>query len=216
VDVGAHAAVQLTSTGATRVYRCRRGASQAIGVTVGEGATLEYVPDALIPFAGARYRQVTRIELAPDAGLFWWEVVAPGREARGELFAYDLLELDFEIATCGRPIAIERSSVEPQARPPASLARLGPFHYWACFYICRVGVEARRWVALEGELQGLAESLTRPAEALWAVGALSSDGLAVRALAISGRYIGPGLERFWRAASLALYGREPVPPRKLQ
>lgn len=216
LEVGPQAAAQVTSTGATRVYRCRAGASQAIEVTVGEGGMLEYVPDALIPFAGSRYRQETRIELGPGAGLFWWEIVAPGREARGELFAYGRLEFDFTITACGTPIAIERSRIKPEARPPASLARLGPYRYWASFYVCRVGVEPRRWLELERELQSVAQHLTRPSESLWVVSALCAEGLTVRALAVSGRHIAPGLATFWRAASLALYGREPVPPRKLQ
>lgn len=37
------------------------------------GSAAHSFGDALIPFAVARYCQQTKIELAEDAGLFWWE-----------------------------------------------------------------------------------------------------------------------------------------------
>jgi urease accessory protein len=92
VEVGDGASAQLTSTGATRLYRCRPGSTAALQqqrLLVGRGALLEYLPDELIPFAGSRYLQETVIELSDDAGLFWWETVAPGRAARGEVFMFD-------------------------------------------------------------------------------------------------------------------------------
>ena len=85
VHVGAHAQAQVTTTGATRIYRPRVEASatsQLNEITVGENGVLEYLPDAVIPFAGARFSQRTSIQLAEGAGLFWWEILAPGREAR--------------------------------------------------------------------------------------------------------------------------------------
>src|SRR5579884_1139928 len=66
VDVGAGAQAQVTTTGATRVYRSRsteRQASMSGIVTVGDGAYLEYLPDQLIPFAGSRFEQSVRVEL---------------------------------------------------------------------------------------------------------------------------------------------------------
>src|ERR1700685_3772106 len=52
VNVGAGACVQITTTGATRIYRSRAGApatTQSNEITVGEDGLLEYLPDAVIP-----------------------------------------------------------------------------------------------------------------------------------------------------------------------
>ena len=90
VEVGPQAMVQLTSTGATRIYRCRENvqpARQRLQIKVEESGLIEYLPDQLIPFSGSSYQQETQIELGANAGLFWWETIAPGREARDELFA---------------------------------------------------------------------------------------------------------------------------------
>ena len=219
VEVGTGACAQLTSTGATRLYRSRieaPAARQINDVSVGENALLEYLPDELIPFAGSRYRQETRIELAQGAGLFWWETVAPGREARGELFDYESLHLNLDIRAEGRPLALERVKLEPGRRPLASLVRLGPYRYFSSFYICQVGRDAAWWLELERQLAELAQQLTRPSETLWGVSTLPAHGLVVRALSVKGRDIASGLLAFWQAAKQQLYGREAVPPRKVK
>ncbi len=217
VDVGPNAYVQLTSTSATRLYRSSPDvpvSMQSNEILVQEGALLEYLPDPLIPFAGSRYRQQTRITLGANAGLFWWETVAPGRTAMDEVFAYELLQNEFALSTQERPIAIERFKLEPHLRSPSSLARLASYHYFCSFYICYVGLEATRWLSLEGDLRELAQKFTRPSEISWGVSTLVSDGLVVRALGRQGRDISSGLLAFWRAAKMALFGQEITPPRK--
>jgi len=218
VEVGPGARAQLTSTGATRLYRSRPGvpaAAQTCTIMVHEDALLEYLPDPLIPFSGSRYHQHTRIVLENSAGLFWWETVAPGRLARGEQFGYEQLFLDLHISAQGRSIAIERLKLEPQCRGLSSLARLGPYSHFCSFYICRVGLEATRWSNLEKELGALAQELSCPGKLSWGVSALVAHGLVIRAVSCQGRYISPGLLAFWRAAKRYLYDEEPVPPRKI-
>jgi urease accessory protein len=219
VHVGANAAVQLTTTSAMRIYRPRQEAAstiQSTEIALAENAFLEYVPDAIIPYAGARYGQRTKIHLAPGSGLFWWEILAPGREASGEVFAYELVEMHTEISVAGgRPIAIEQVRLEPRHRPLTSSARLGHYRYWATFYICRVGLTPAAWLAAENHLREAARTLTRPGESLWAISMLPAHGLAVRCLAVHGREVLPGLHSLWRAAKLHLYATEVIAPRKV-
>jgi urease accessory protein len=217
ISVEAKAQAQLTTPGATRIYRHRPGlpdASQRIRVNVEAGALLEYLPDPLIPFAQARYRQSTGIQLAPDAGLFWWETIAPGREAHGERFAYDHLEMALEIYANDCPIALERYRLCPQERPLSSLARLGTYLYHTTFYICRVGVAEAAWLALEAELTSIARQYTALGDSLWGVSALSSDGVVVRGLSMTHRSLPAQLIHFWRVAKQKLYAREIIIPRK--
>jgi len=102
VGEGAHA--QITTTSATRIYRNRVDmppSYQLNEITVAENGLLELLPDPLIPFAQSAYQQRTAIRLAEGAGLFWWETVTPGREARDECFDYDLLGLEVDIQAKG-------------------------------------------------------------------------------------------------------------------
>lgn len=218
IDVGPEASVQLTTTGAMRLYRSTPEAAMAAQtneIQVRGSGLLEYLPDPLIPFAGSRYQQRTRITLGEDAGLFWWETVAPGRAAHGELFAYDCLQIGLDITAQGKPLAIERFKLEPRCRPVSSPARLGPYAYFCSFYICRVGLEASRWLQLERVLSELAHTLSRPNEIRWGVSSLVEHGLVVRALSQQGRDILPGLLAFWQAAKSALYECAAIPPRKV-
>ena len=176
---------------------------------------LEYLPDPLIPFAGSRYHQHTHIDLAPDAGLFWWETIAPGREARREVFDYKQLQLEAQITSQGRPLAIECMKIEPQQRTPSSLTRLGPYLYFCSFYICKVGLEPDRWLQMEQQLSTLAQELSQPEEIHWGVSTLVAHGLVIRAVSRQGRGIATGLQAFWREAKFALYGQEAIPPRKI-
>lgn len=217
-EVAADARVQLTTTGATRVYRHRPGyptATQQNHFQVAPGGLLEYLPDPLIPYAGSRYRQVTQIDLADGAGLFYWEILAPGREAHNELFAYDELQLHLDLRAAGRPIALERIQLKPATATPGSLARFGPYRYSATFYLCRVGVPAAVWETLEKELQQIAETRTAPQTVLWGVSTLPAHGLSVRALSLNSRALLAGLPHFWQAAKWALYGQHAVMPRKV-
>jgi urease accessory protein len=217
VDVGPAAQVQLTTTGSTRIYRPRADAPPAVQrnhIRVAEESLLEYVPDAIIPFAGSRFVQKTTVELAPGAGLFWWEIVAPGREARGEIFGYESFEMTLDLIAVGQLVAVERIRLEPRRQAVASLARLGRHRYWASFYICRVGVVAAEWLRIEQELRQTASQFT-PAGALWGISTLPAHGLAVRCLARQGRDAVAGLHLLWNAAKQLLYNREAIRPRKV-
>ena len=218
IDVRDGAYAQLTSTSATRIYRSHPTslpARQTTQIQVAENALLEYVPDPLIPFAGARYQQQTSIKLARGAGLIWWETVAPGRIARGELFDYDMLHIGCEISAEGRPIAIEQVKLEPHQQRFASLARLGPYHYFCSFFVCKVGLEPAYWLQLEKEFSAIAQQLSKPDEIRWGVSTLTAHGLIIRALSKQGTALPAGLLTFWRTATQALYNREAILPRKI-
>jgi urease accessory protein len=217
MEIGPRARAQVTSTGATRLYRSRAGTAAAeftARASVRAGALLEYLPDPLIPFADSRFHQDTAISLEDDAGLFWWETVAPGREARGEMFSYDALRLRFDLRADGIPIALEHSHLDPSERPLASPARLGPYRYFSSFYVCRVGAAQDTWRGLEKQLRELAGRLSSPV-IIWGLGRLPAHGLVVRALSQNGRDIASGLISFWRVAKQVLYGQDAVIPRKI-
>ena len=216
LTVATGARAQVTSTGATRLYRSRSEAGPAdftAQVQVADGALLEYLPDPLIPFAGSRYAQHTSVNLNLGAGLFWWDTVAPGREARGEIFSYDTLSLSFELRVAGQPVAIERHDLQPAARALGSPARLGPYRYFSSFYVCRAGVAEHIWRDLEKDLLDLAGQLSSPV-IIWGLTRLPAHGLVVRALSRNGRDVARGLIAFWRVAKQALYGQDAVIPRK--
>ncbi len=217
VDVGPHAQAQITSTGATRVYRSRSSdssASQRTRVSIASDAYLEYLPDQLIPFAGSRFHQTVRIEIERGGSLIWWDRVAPGREASDEVFRFVELTSDFELIADGQRVAIDHWSLTPLVQRLDSIARLGPFRHFASCYVCRAGEPASYWKNFEGQLQIIADQLSS-SEILWGVTALRAHGVVIRGVAISGRPLAGGLVEIWKAAKWILCGRVATLPRKV-
>ena len=219
IDLDAGAQAQVTSTGATRIYRSRSPeglAAQHMQVRLAAGAFLEYLPDQLIPFAGSRFEQTTRVELAAGASLIWWDRVAPGREASDEIFRFVELSSHFELVADGQPVAIERWTLAPLKQRLDSIARLGTFRHFASCYICKAGEPASYWKNFEGHMQPVADQISgRGSEVIWGVTSLRAQGLVIRGLAVSGRSLASGLVEIWKAAKWLLCGRVATLPRKV-
>jgi urease accessory protein len=217
IDVAPGARAQVTSTGATRVYRSRTPlsiASQRAALTVGENAYLEYLPDQLIPFAGSRFDQSMRVDLARGASLILWDRVAPGREASGELFRYESLASAFELMVEAEPIAIERWTIAPMLRRVNALPRLGCFRYFGSCYVCRAGESSAYWREFESAMQEIADRISGP-EVLWGITSLRAHGVVARGVATTGRSLADGLVEIWKAAKWHLCGRVATVPRKV-
>lgn len=218
VTVGRSARAQITTTGATRIYRPRHAAPETVQlneIAVAEDGLLEYVPDPIIPFAQSRFYQRTVIRLAAGAGLFWWDALAPGREAGGEVFAYEQVRMSCELWAQGCLIAAEAARVQPDTRPVHSPARLGAYRYWASFYMCRVGLEQQFWVKAEQQLREAASALARPEEMLLSISTLPAHGLSVRCLARHSYVLIPSLQKLWCVGKLIIYGGSAIFPRKV-
>jgi len=211
------AQAQISSVSATRVYRSRGEglpACQTTQLYVGKDALLEYLPDAVIPFAHSRFEQKTHIHLAEGAGLIWWETLSAGRIASGESFAFDYLSVETSIFAGGRPVAIERYSLHPQLHELSCPARFGRFLYSSTIYVCRAGESRARWLSLENELNLLARDISRD-DVKWGASALVSDGVVVRGMAQSAPQISEGLRAMWRTAKQSVWRRPALAPRRV-
>jgi len=218
MDVERDCRVQVTTAGATRLYRHREGSrpsEQTTKISVAEGGLLEYLPDALIPFAGSRHSQHTAITLANDATLFWGETLAPGRQAMGEVFGFNTLRIRTELQSPSRPLLLENFALEPAQRLLSSAARLGPYTHMANFYACRVGMPAATWRELESALNQFCCAHSRPGVTIWGATTLVADGIAVRGLSVSARELPATLTSCWKIARRFLTGEEAIPPRKV-
>jgi len=98
VEVGDSASLLLTTQSATKIYRTPGSfAEQRMSVRLGEGARLELMPDQLIAYREASYRQRTSVTLRPSSSLVMAEVVTPGWSPDGAAFRYEEVRLRNEV-----------------------------------------------------------------------------------------------------------------------
>jgi urease accessory protein len=102
VRLARNAAAHVTASAAEKVYRST-GRTTTIGqyLSIGEGATLEFLPPETILFDGARLRRETTVELAPRAGFLGGDIVVLGRRASGERFTDGLFREVWEVRRNG-------------------------------------------------------------------------------------------------------------------
>ncbi len=104
----------LTTPSASRVHTMRGGRRRADQTFhVESGGSLEVWPELLIPQRGARYSAEDRSRTGRGAEFLFFETLAPGRVASGEVFVFDELRWMTDVRLDGRLVARERYRLNP-------------------------------------------------------------------------------------------------------
>ncbi|WP_458780746.1 urease accessory protein UreD [Arthrobacter sp. D3-16] len=186
VEVEAGADLLLTTQSATKVYRTPGScAEQRMVVRLGEGARLELVPDQLIAYREASYRQNTSFTVRPSSSLVMAEVVTPGWSPDGAAFRYEELRLRNEIRVGtdegSQLLALDNLLIRPPAGDVTGLGFMEGFSHLGSLIV----VDARVDQALADELH----SITSLRDALTGISLTRSiagaTGLVLRSLSNS-------------------------------
>lgn len=180
------ATVLLTTPGAGKFYRSNgQWAQQTQHLVVDAGASLEWLPQESIIFDGALAASRSRIELAGDARLVWWEVTCLGRPACNEVFTYGTFSQKLEIFHEGRPVLLEHAKCAG-----GGAALQAAWGYQGCPVFGTLVVHPVQGAAVEA-LRGLLDAQLLAAEdrvALTLLPTSSADGAAPSTLVC--RYLG--------------------------
>jgi urease accessory protein len=134
VTVEAGAAVLLTTPSASRVFCMREGALPASSLQrfkVADGAWLEVLPEPLVPHRGSRFHQRTVLDVAPGGGVFYADLLFPGRIAHDEIWGWERLVLELEVRS--GPVLLLRERLDQTAEHLCALAKLAGSGDTACF-----------------------------------------------------------------------------------
>jgi urease accessory protein len=115
VEVGPGAQAIAATQAAEKIYRAVGAAEHCamdIAVTVGEGATLDWLPQETIVFEGARLKRRTVADVAPGGSLLACEMVVLGRAASGERFTRGLLLDSWSVRRAGKLVWTDALRVE--------------------------------------------------------------------------------------------------------
>jgi urease accessory protein len=184
VEVKSGARLLLTAPSANRIHATPNGHAELTQrFLVEAGAFLDVWPEYLIPQAGARYRQRTEIRVADGGTLLWTETIAPGRTARGEVFAFDEVKLFTDLWVGEKHSIRERYRLDPSA-VRAVRARFATAYYASVIAVGEALVEKSDTLRTLTEQNSNPDSwvgVTRVAASVWAVKVLAADSPLLRA-----------------------------------
>ena len=185
VRVCAGARVVLTTPSATRVFRAKHSMQRTEivqTIVVENGGRLDVCPDILIAHGGARYSQTTRIEVQPGGELFFTEMLAPGRTASGEVFAYEQLDFSTDLIVGSQVAVREKYRLGATSEGLQSMRRRFPRAYYASSLVVSC---SERWEFLQRGVEALNGALvlagaSRPADNVYAIKVVASDSISLR------------------------------------
>ena len=178
-SVGAGAAAFLSTQSATKVYRSPRGTRVALDADVREGGLLVVAPDAVICFAGSRYRQTQRLSIAGGGALVLLDCVTSGRRESGERWVFEEYVSRTTIRVDGRLVVHDALAL--RAGDGRLSERFGQYDVLAVAVLIGPALDAEA-----GRLHARvrAEPVQRGGERLVACAALDGGGCVLR---IAGR-----------------------------
>ena len=207
-EAGTH--VCLTTPSATRVYRsAEKPAILETVIRLGEGATLEYFPDHVIPHAGSALRQSLRIEMARGSRAILLDSMASGRVAHGERWRFTEMDSRTEVCSSGRPVYINRRRIIPLTKRPDRFGSMEEFDYSSCMGLFADGFT--RWKDVSAAVHELLENMTN---VCGGAALLSRGGCVVKFLARSAFEMTAANKKLWNAARAQLAGLPPFDHRK--
>ena len=186
VEVEARADLLLTTQSATKVYRTPGSfAEQRMTVRLGEGSRLELMPDQLIAYREASYRQNSHISLHPTSSLVMAEVITPGWSPDGGAFRYEEVRLRNEIRVetgdGSKLLALDNLLIRPPCNDVTGMGFMEGFSHLASLVV----VDPRVNQGLADELDHIARDFDAHIGVSLTATIAGSTGLVLRSLSNS-------------------------------
>lgn len=203
VQVTAGAAAFLSTQASTKVYRSPHGTSNELRGHVGDDGLLIVAPDPVVCFAGGRYRQVQRFDVAGSGSLAVIDCLLSGRRASGERWAFVEYRSLIEVTLGGRLLVHDATALRADDGDLAG--RFGRFDVVA---VAVMAGDAFRTDAMRLIAGAAQQPVTRRADQLLAVSPLGEHGCVVRVAGTSVEQVGRALRDHFRCIP-ALLGDDP-------
>jgi len=185
IEVEAGASLLVTTPSASRVFKMKTGSAECHQrFVVAKGGWLEMMPEPLVPHRGSSYRQITHVDVESGGGLFFADLLMPGRVGHGEAWEWAKLCLEIDVRIGGKLVLRER--LQQTGEELRGLAELAGSGNAACFgNAVLIGEELagdESWkkalIALHGD--GLWLGLSRLRFGGWSLKLVAPDGIRLR------------------------------------
>jgi urease accessory protein len=210
IALGADTGVCLTTPSATRVYRTQgQPAVQNTEIMIGEGASLEYLPDHIIPYKHSDFQQSLRVEMGRGSRAVFWDALAAGRVAHGERWNFQEFDSHMEITLCGHKLFLSRTRIRPSDLDPEQLGFAERFGYLATFVI--VADKLENWEETTAAMNAELRNMPR---VYGGASTLARNGCVVKLLAPSASDLTAAQAALWGRARQLIFGSGAVSFRK--
>jgi urease accessory protein len=215
VSLAEHSTVCLSTPSATRIYRTSGPpAEMSTVLKLASGATLEYLPDHVIPHAGSSLRQSMRVEMEQGSRGIFLDAFSSGRVALDEHWRFQEFDSRTEVSLGGKLIYFNRTKIagiapDPSPAFPATLGRMSDYSYCASLLI--VADDVPDWRPVVASLSAELDALPG---ALGGVSLITEAGCSARYITKSAVDLRIATLRLWNAARRQVLNLPPLDLRK--
>ncbi|MEH7502584.1 urease accessory protein UreD [Neobacillus drentensis] len=122
------AKLTITTQSATKVYKTPKShVYQETEIHLKEGSFLEYLPDPLIAYQQAKYKQKNIIRMEKNATFLYTDIITPGWSPEGERFSYESIQLLNEIYIDNELAAYDHIKMNPSTQNMGGLGFMEGF-----------------------------------------------------------------------------------------
>lgn len=160
VAVGAGAALSVRAQAFEKIHRMDGAgwAARATELAVAPGGRLRFLQQPVIPYAGSRFTGDTVVELADaTAGVAYGEVIACGRAAAGERFAFSSFANRALVTVASEPAFADNLVLDPGADDVAGLGMFEGFAHMGSLVVLAPDLSAERFEAARSALCALTD-----------------------------------------------------------
>lgn len=130
------AKMTLTTLGATLIYKTpHKPAYQETEIFLEKESYLVYMPDPVIGYQNARYKQFDTIHMEKGATLLYSDIITPGWSAEGGAFSYDRLQLKTNIYMENELVVYDNIKLEPAVQQINVPGFMGDYTHLGTFIV---------------------------------------------------------------------------------
>ncbi|AIY06876.1 urease accessory protein UreD [Planococcus sp. PAMC 21323] len=176
--------VTLTTQSATKVYKTPKGyAYQETEIYLEKGSYLEFLPDPLIAYENANYRQYNTVRLETGATFLYTDILTPGWSPSGKKFTYHSVQLVNKIYVDGDLAVFDHIKLSPGEQNISGVGMMEGYSHIGSMIV--IGEQTTKEL-----LDELYEAiLSQEADVKFGLSELVVSGLSIRILANSTQVI---------------------------
>jgi urease accessory protein len=136
VQLGEQAKLTLTTQGATKIYKTpNKYAYQESEIILKAGSFLEYIPDPLIAYENAHYKQKNVIRMDKTATLLYSDIITPGWSPAGKHFCYKSIQILNEMYIDEELVVFDHLHLKPSVQNIQGLGFMEGFTHLGSMFV---------------------------------------------------------------------------------